>query len=283
MHTSSALDTEVDPELIEQIEKKESSVLQNLPCAEALEVGPQEMSYEIDDGINIGQDLGSDIKRAIAKMVRFIKRILLSFTSEEPENEEFKIAFPSVISDNRLKEESSNTTFRETEYIDVGERAEGGIYRSVILFELDQLNETDEIEKATLSLFWYYPDEARPDDTILEVYMPVKWCEEHVSWDTREIETPWNNSGGDWYDKNGTSQGNIPYSTITIKGSTLPDNRYYELDVTELVQEYTSGKHENNGFLIKARAEDNDYIAFYSSEWQNKSQRPKLTIEYTSE
>jgi uncharacterized membrane protein len=283
MHTSSASDTEVDPELIEQIEKKESSVIQNLPCAEALEVGPQEMPYEIDDGINIGQDLGSDIKRAIAKMVRFIKRILLSFTSEESENEEFKIAFPSVISDNRLKEESSNTTFRETEYIDVGERAEGGIYRSVILFELDQLNGTDEIEKATLSLFWYYPDEARPEDTILEVYRPVKWCEEHVSWDTREIETPWNNSGGDWYDKNETSQGNIPYSTITIKGSTLPDDRYYELDVTELVQEYTSRKHENTGFLIKARAEDNDYIAFYSSEWQNKSQRPKLTIEYTSE
>jgi uncharacterized membrane protein len=283
MHASSSSDTEVDPAIIEQIEKNGSSVIQNLPCAEALKAGPQEIPYEIDDGINIGQDLGSDIKRAVSKMLRFIKRILLSFTSEESDNEEFKIALSPVISDNRLKEESPNITFRETEYIDVGERAEDGIYRDVILFELDQLNETDEIEKATLSLFWYSPDEARPEDTILEIYRPEKWCDEHVSWDAKEIETPWHNPGGDWYDKNGTSQGNNPYSTIIIKGSTLPDNRYYDLDVTELVQEYISGKYENTGFLIKARAEDNDYIAFYSSEWQNKSQRPKLTIEYTSE
>jgi len=89
--------------------------------------------------------------------------------------------------------------------------------------------------------------------------------------------------GGDWYDKNGVSQGSTPYATITIKGSTLPDERYYELDVTELVQEYTSGKYENTGFLIKAKVENRNYIAFYSSEWQDKNQRPKLTIEYTGE
>jgi len=285
MHASSTSDTEVDPALIEHLDGNGSSVLQNLPCAEAIKAGPQELPYEIDDGIDIGQEksLESDIKRAISDVVRFIKRVLLSFTLEESDNEDFKIALPSVISDNRLKEGSSNTTFRETEYIDVGERSDGWKYRDVILFELSQLNETDEIEKATLYLFWYYPDETRPEDTIIEVYRPEKWCEEHVSWDARETETLWHNPGGDWYDKNEVSQGNTPYATITFNGSTLPDNRYYELDVTELVQEYASGKYENTGFLIKARAEDSNYIAFYSSEWQNKSQRPKLIIEYTSE
>ena len=216
-------------------------------------------------------------------MVRFVKNIFLGFTSGESDNENIKIALPSVVSDNRLKEESPNTTYRETEYMDVGERSEGGIYRDVILFELNQLGETDSIENATLSLFWYYPEEARPEDTILEVYRPEKWCEEHVTWEARETETLWQNPGGDWYDKNGVSQGSTPYATITLKGSTLPENRYYELDVTDLVQEYTSGKYENTGFLIKARVEDNNYIAFYSSEWQNKDQRPKLTIEYTGE
>ena len=88
-------------------------------------------------------------------------------------------------------------------------------------------------------------------------------------------------AGGDWYDKNGVLQGSTPYATITISGDQTPDNRYYELDVTELVQEYVSGKYENTGFLIKAREEDNNYIAFYSSNWQNKNQRPKLAIEYT--
>ncbi len=284
MHASSTSDTEVDPAIIEHLDKNGSSVLQNLPCEEAIKAGPQELPYEIDDGIDIGQkeSLESEIKRAISDIVRFIKKIILSFTLEESDNEDFKIALPSIVSDNRLKEWSSNTTFREIGYIDVGERSEGGKYRDVILFELSQLNETDEIEKATLSLFWYYPNESRPEDTILEVYRPEKWCEEHVSWDERETGTLWNNPGGDWYDKNGVSQGNTPYATITVKGGTLPDNRYYELDVTELVQEYTSGKYGNTGFLIKARAEDRNYIAFYSLEWQNKNQRPKLIIEYTS-
>lgn len=91
---------------------------------------------------------------------------------------------------------------------------------------------------------------------------------------------PWNNSGGDWYDKNGVLQGSAPYATITINGDQVPDNRYYEFDVTELVKEYVSGKYENTGFLIKARDEDENYIAFYSSDWQERNEQLKLVIEY---
>lgn len=47
-------------------------------------------------------------------------------------------------------------------------------------------------------------------------------------------------------------QGSTPCATIIIKGSALPDNIYYELDVTNLVKEYVSGKYENKGLLIKA-------------------------------
>ncbi|HIH74094.1 MAG TPA: DNRLRE domain-containing protein [Methanosarcina sp.] len=77
-------------------------------------------------------------------------------------------------------------------------------------------------------------------------------------------------------------QGNTPYATITIKGSTLPDNRYYELNVTDLVKEYTAGKYENTGFFIKAQSESNNYIAFYSNDCGNKTQLPKLQIAYSS-
>ncbi|HIH94542.1 TPA: DNRLRE domain-containing protein [Methanosarcina acetivorans] len=280
MYASSTSDVQADPALIEQIGKNGSSV-QNLPCADAINAGPQETPPEIEHGM--GQEEGSYIERAISKMVGFVKNTFLGFASGESEEENLKIISLSVASDNRLKEEAPNTTYRETEYIDVGERPGGGIYRDVMLFELKQLDETDSIEKATLSLFWYYPEEARPEDIVLEVYRPEKWCEEHVTWEEREIETPWQNPGGDWYDRNDVLQGSMPYATITIKGSTLPDNRYYELDVTELVKEYVSGEYENTGFLIKARSESSNYIAFYSSEWQNKAQRPKLTIEYVNE
>jgi len=285
MYASSTSDTQADPALIEQLDNNGSSV-QNLPCADALKVGPQGMPYEIDEqDIDKGQEesLESKIKMAISKMVRFVKNIYLSFISGISNGEKLKIALPLVVSDNRLKEESPNITYRETEYMDVGEMSDGGKYREVILFDLNQLGETDSIEKATLSLFWYYPEEARPKDTILEIYRPEKWCEEHVNWVVKETETPWQNPGGDWHDKTGVSQGSTPYAAITLKGSDLPEGRYYELDVTDLVKEYTSGKYENTGFLIKAGVEDNNYVAFYSSEWQNKDQIPKLTIEYTGE
>ncbi|MBC7086212.1 MAG: DNRLRE domain-containing protein, partial [Methanomethylovorans sp.] len=36
--------------------------------------------------------------------------------------------------------------------------------------------------------------------------------------------------------------------------------------------------YKNTGFLLKARTESGNYIAFYSSDWSNQQQRPKLTV-----
>ena len=133
---------------------------------------------------------------------------------------------------------------------------------------------------AIISLYWYYPEgNTRPEDTVIEVYRPAdSWNPDYVSWNKKDKDVAWDNAGGDWYDKKGVSQGSTPYATITLKGSDLPDNRYYELDVTDLVNEYTSGKYENTGFLIKARTESNNYIAFYSSDVGNISPVPKLQL-----
>ncbi len=43
----------------------------------------------------------------------------------------------------------------------------------------------------------------------------------------------------------------LHYATITISGDQIPDNRYYELDVTKLIQEYANGKSEKYWFLNK--------------------------------
>ncbi len=283
MYASSTSDVEAGPELVEKMSKNES-LGEDFSWSEAMSAGPQ-TPYEINEsGIQMGQEegFGSSLKRAFSELIRSLKRLLLSFSIQSDEAENFKIALPLTVSDNGLREETPNTTLREREYLDVGKRSGGGAYRDVILFELSSLNQTNQIEEAALSFFWHYPEnQMRPKDTVLEVYRPIKWCEEHITWEEREADTPWKNAGGDWYDKNGVLQGSTPYATVTISGDETPDNRYYELDVTELVQEYISGKYENTGFLIKAREEDNNYIAFYSSNWQNKNQRPELTIEYT--
>ncbi len=181
--------------------------------------------------------------------------------------------------DNRLREASSEVVYQDSSFIDVGGMSTGR-YRDILLFDLDEYDSSTEVTSATFSLYWYYPaGSSRPQDTVIEVYRPASiWNASYVSWNKRDRGIAWNNAGGDWYDKNGVLQGNSPYATITFKGSTLPDNRYYELDVTELVKEYVSGRYENTGFLIKARNESDNYIAFYSSDCGNENQVPKLTV-----
>ncbi len=279
---NSTSDVEADSELAAELNTNES-LGKDFPWSEAISAGPQ-TPYEIDESeVQAGQEEGfeSSLKRAFSEFISSLKKLALSLSMQSDKAENLKTALPFIISDNRLREEAQNITFSDSEYIDVGKRSDGGIYRGVIIFDLSSLNQTDKVKEATLSLFWYYPEnQIRPKDTILEVYRPMKWCKEHVTWQQRESNDPWNNAGGDWYDRNRIFQGSTPYATITISGDETPDNRYYNIDVTELLQEYISGKYENTGLLIKAREEDENYIAFYSSNWQNKNQRPKLTIEY---
>ncbi len=187
--------------------------------------------------------------------------------------------YPANVSDNRLREASPDTVFADVTYMDVGGRDGVGSYRDVMWFDLSEYEETDKVEKATLSLFWYYPEDmVRNQDTIVEIYRPEKWDPNSVTWNNKDASTPWKNPGGDWFDLNGQTQGSVPYATITIDGNQVPDNQYYELDVTELVKEYLRGEFENTGFLIKARTESNNYVAFYSSDGENEDQRPKLVV-----
>ncbi|WP_440948464.1 disaggregatase related repeat-containing protein [Methanosarcina sp. T3] len=183
--------------------------------------------------------------------------------------------------DNRLREASADTVYQSSAYVDVGALGGVGRYRDLMQFDLSEYADYSEANSATLSLYWYYPSgKTRPENTVIEVYRPAgSWNPKYVSWNKIDKGVSWNNAGGDWYDKNGVLQGSTPYATITLKGSSLPDNSYHEIDVTDLVNEYVSGKYENTGFLIKARTESNDYIAFYSSEAGSENQRPKLNLQ----
>jgi len=179
--------------------------------------------------------------------------------------------------DNRLREASPTTVYSTSTYIDIGRST--STFRDVMLFDLSAYSTTDTISRATLSLYWYYPAGAtRTSDTVVEIYRPVEWNQKYVSWNNRASGTPWSTAGGNWYDKNGVSQGSTPYASLTFAGSKVPDNKYYEFDVTELVQEYVNGNYENTGFFLKAKAESGDYIAFYSSDWSNAAQKPILTV-----
>jgi len=188
------------------------------------------------------------------------------------------------VQDSRLREGSPDTVYNDVAYLDLGGRDEVGAYRDLVIFDLSEYEDAELIENATLSLFWYYPEGAeRSEDTIVEIYRPEAWNPEYATWNSRDLNTPWANAGGDWYDRNNASQGSTPYATITIKGSDVPDSSYHELDVTELVKEYVGGEYENTGFLIKARTESGNYVAFYSSDCGITESIPKLDVELKQE
>ena len=196
-----------------------------------------------------------------------------------PEDSEKPVVSEIEVSDNRLRETSPDVVYQSSSFIDIG-GMNSVRYRDMMWFNLSEYTSDSQVSNAVLSLYWYYPaGKTRPEDTVIEIYRPASaWKPNDVSWNKREKGIAWKNAGGDWYDKNGVLQGNAPYATLTFKGSTLPNNKYYELNVTDLVNEYISGEYENTGFLIKARAESNNYIAFYSSDWTNENQKPKLTV-----
>ncbi len=183
--------------------------------------------------------------------------------------------------DNRLRSASPTSVLSTTTYLDIGRSS--ATVRDVMLFDLSSYKTTDTISKTTLYLYWYYPAGAtRTSDTVIEVYRPVEWDPKYVTWNSRASGTLWATAGGSWYDKNGLTQGSTPYASITFPASTVPDNKYYDFDVTQLVQEYVSGKYKNTGFFLKAKTESGNYIAFYSAEASNTAFRPKLTISSTS-
>ncbi len=183
----------------------------------------------------------------------------------------------SPLYDNRLRESSPSTVLSTTGYIDVGKSS--SISRDVMLFDLSEYETTDKISKANLSLYWYFPvDKTRTSDTVVEIYRPVELNPKYVNWKYYDSGKSWTTAGGSWYDKNGIEQGTTPYASVTFSGSKVPDNKYYEFDVTELVREYINGESKNTGFFLKANTENGNYIAFYSSDWTNAEQRPKLTI-----
>jgi PKD repeat protein len=183
---------------------------------------------------------------------------------------------------NRLREASPESVYSNNVYLDVGGLSNVGRYRDVIWFDLSGYTSITHINNATLSLFWYYPNSQRLNDTVIEIYRPAaKWNSGYVSWNKKDNNIAWSNPGGDWYDKNGILQGSTPYATLTLKASSLSSNSYCEFNVTGLVREYTSGKYPNTGLFIKARTESNNYVAFYGAQYGNTSQVPKLKLVYS--
>jgi len=106
------------------------------------------------------------------------------------------------------------------------------------------------------------------------------WAEGNSTWDgtTREFYNgaaflPWNHLMGDWVDAKGVAQGNTPYAVTTVVDDDTV--KPVQWDVTQLVKEWLSGKHQNQGFFLRTSKGN---TVFYSREYQSIVRRPTLLI-----
>lgn len=168
--------------------------------------------------------------------------------------------------DNKIKQSSPDVVYGSQKYLDVG-KIDNIERRTFMVF--DNIPEV-EVESATLSVFWYY--EYGGTAAEIEVFRPAQWNPIFVTWNSYDNGLLWTNSGGDYHES---------YDSITLVGT--PTNKYYDFDVTDLVNGYIDGSFDNTGFMLKTTDEKDGYMAFYSQEHTNINQVPKLTFVNTSD
>ena len=85
----------------------------------------------------------------------------------------------------------------------------------------------------------------------------------------------WHTYMGDWEDAAGASQGRRAYATATLVDDDTP--RMVTWDITTLVQEWISGKRQNQGVLMHG-LDGTGSFHFRSREYGDPAQRPSLSI-----
>ena len=154
-----------------------------------------------------------------------------------------------------------DTNYCSATYLETGCEV-GCVIRSYIQFNLPSLPSTAVITNAGLSLWYFDHMESSPEDRPLVLY---------------RVTSGWNESLITWNNQPNTSS--IVLDTQVVPSS--PTNSFITWDITNLVKSWFSGAVPNYGVMLN----DADYLhenfkRFYSSDWGNVSQCPKLTITY---
>ncbi|HEY52977.1 MAG TPA: DNRLRE domain-containing protein [Caldilineae bacterium] len=146
------------------------------------------------------------------------------------------------------------------------------IMAPLIRFDLSTLPSEAHIVEAQLSLWSFNRSNDNP--ATVGVYLLNRtWHEEQATWlhatATQAWSIPGANAAPD--DRNATS-----YVTTEVSET----KRWYDWDVTAMVQNWVRNPEDDNGVILKAFAIPKVQYDFASSEYNTPAARPKLTIRY---
>lgn len=98
------------------------------------------------------------------------------------------------------------------------------------------------------------------------------WDEATATWNIASTFDPWTSPGCD-------AVGSDRAGALLASTFVYFTNKFYDWDVTSLVQRWVNDPSTNHGILLLGQ-KVNQEIRFYSSEWHVPPQRPKLTVIY---
>ncbi len=138
--------------------------------------------------------------------------------------------------------------------------------RVVLDFDLSSIPPGAIIDSAYLSLFFNHTS-AYGDEHVGETSFTIQriisdWAESTVTWNTQPNTTT--------------------IHQVSIDGATQPYQDFPDIDISSLIQDYTSDPENSYGIFLKLVSEDPYKILLLaSSDHQNESIRPKLDVYYT--
>jgi hypothetical protein len=144
----------------------------------------------------------------------------------------------------------------------------------VLRFDLSLLPSAADVQSATLRLYI-------PSTPLYDVRAQVQgllrpWNEAAATWQLAAENQPWAQAGASAVGADRTEWAGTPQRIV--EGS-----RWYEFDVTPLVQQWALNQSSNHGFVMNALAGDSDVsveVSFVSREGV-ASFRPQLVVSYT--
>lgn len=160
---------------------------------------------------------------------------------------------------------SPEQNFANSTHFTVFSWTNGGFFntaRALIEFDLSDIPPQTKITSAKLSLYWisYENLTEHTGDNAFSVYRVTEaWDEDSVTWNNQPS----------------TSMANI----VDVPKSSLSNQSYTDIDVTDLVQDIIDYPGESFGFMLKLNVEfPYKLVILASSDYSVQSKRPKLEI-----
>lgn len=151
---------------------------------------------------------------------------------------------------------------------------DNGVERVLIRFDLEgYIPANSQILSAKLSLFAW---SRRTFSGIrVSAFEALRyWDEATATWNNASVFEPWTSPGCD-------AVGSDRAGALLASTFVYFTNKFYDWDVTSLVQRWVNDPSTNHGILLLGQNVDQE-VRFYSSEWRVPQQRPKLTVIYVA-